>query len=120
MPHQRMAWLIKLGCSLAPGGGLRGMHFIAMPALDLCATVRYDPWITLAPMLPSQLAALATTPLIRRPSLTPRERLARRHARRARHREDDEPDRRTDVRLVRGHNTMRESDFGLLLGARRE
>lgn len=49
MPHQRMAWLIKLGCSLAPGGGLRGMHFIAMPALDLCATVRYDPWITLAP-----------------------------------------------------------------------
>ena len=29
---------------------------IAMLALDLCVTVRYDPWITLASMLPSLLA----------------------------------------------------------------
>ncbi|WP_341929975.1 MHYT domain-containing protein, partial [Methyloversatilis discipulorum] len=65
-PHQRMAWLIKLGCSLALGGGVWAMHFIGMLALDLCVTVRYDPWITLASMLPSLLAALATIQLMTR------------------------------------------------------
>lgn len=75
-PDQRMAWLIKLGCSVALGGGVWAMHFIGMLALDLCVTVRYDPWITLASMLPSLLAALATIQLMTRPSLTPRELLA--------------------------------------------
>jgi PAS domain S-box-containing protein len=75
-PNRRMVWLMKFGCSLALGGGVWAMHFIAMLAVDLCVTVRYDPWITLASMLPSQLAALATIHLMTRTTLTPRELLA--------------------------------------------
>lgn len=72
----RMAWLMKLACSLSLGGGVWAMHFIGMLALDICVTVQYDIWLSLASMLPSLLAALATIQLMTRPTLTPRELLA--------------------------------------------
>lgn len=52
---QRAAWA-AIG-SLAMGGGVWAMHFIGMLALSLPCTVRYDPAITLASMLPGLLAS---------------------------------------------------------------
>ncbi len=72
----RMAWLMKFACALSLGGGVWAMHFIGLLALDICVTVRYDIWLSLASMLPSLLAALATIHLMTRPTLSPRELLA--------------------------------------------
>jgi PAS domain S-box-containing protein len=55
--------------SLALGGGVWAMHFIGMLAFDLCTPVAYDPWITVASVLPSVLAAGVALHLIARKTI---------------------------------------------------
>ena len=59
--HRQLA--IATG-AVALGGGVWSMHFIGMLAFQLCATVRYDPLITLASVLPSLFASWVALSLL--------------------------------------------------------
>ena len=58
-----------LSGTLALGAGVWAMHFIGMLAFALCTTVTYDPWITIASMLPSLAASFVALSLIAQPRI---------------------------------------------------
>ena len=56
--------------ALAQGAGVWAMHFVGMLALDLCASGRFDPWVTAVSVLPSVLAAWAALTVLARERVT--------------------------------------------------
>ena len=64
-PALRTTWL-TVG-AMAMGGGIWAMHFIGMLAFSLPCGVRYDPFITLASMVPGMLGSAVALHIISRP-----------------------------------------------------
>jgi len=67
----RLAWIALSGVSL--GCGIWAMHFVGMLAFSLPCATTYDPWITLASMVPGILASGLANALISRPRLSRRQ-----------------------------------------------
>ena len=70
-PPVRLAWIALGGLSF--GCGIWAMHFVGMLAFSLPCATTYDPWITLASMVPGILASALANALISRPSLSRRQ-----------------------------------------------
>ncbi|NCE89181.1 response regulator receiver protein [Pseudomonas sp. L13] len=56
--------------SIALGGGIWTMHFIGMLSFELCATVRYDPALTMLSILPGWAASWIALQIISRTHVT--------------------------------------------------
>lgn len=56
--------------ALAQGAGVWAMHFVGMLALGLCASGRFNPWVTAVSVLPSVLAAWAALTVLARERVT--------------------------------------------------
>mgnify|MGYP000053030052 CR=1 FL=1 len=54
-----VACAARILAALALGVSVWSMHFIGMLAVDVCQTVRFDPWLTAASAIPSIAAAAA-------------------------------------------------------------
>lgn len=63
----RAAWIAAGG--LCMGAGIWAMHFVGMLAFSLPCVTSYDPWITLASMVPGVLASVLAVTIISRPVL---------------------------------------------------
>jgi len=44
--------IVQVSGAIAFGGAVWSMHFFGMLAFELCVSVSYDPWLTLASSLP--------------------------------------------------------------------
>ncbi|HXF45183.1 MAG TPA: MHYT domain-containing protein, partial [Burkholderiaceae bacterium] len=63
-----IACTARILAALALGVSVWSMHFIGMLAVDVCQSVRFEPWLTAASMLPSVLASAAGLHLLTRPN----------------------------------------------------
>ncbi|WP_024539778.1 PAS domain S-box protein [Comamonas badia] len=66
-PRSR-SWILGSG-AFAMGGGIWAMHFVGMLAFTLCARGAFNPWLTLASMLPGWGASWVTLQWLARPQL---------------------------------------------------
>ncbi|MGQ5462664.1 MHYT domain-containing protein [Ramlibacter sp. MAHUQ-53] len=76
MASPRHRWLALSAATLALGGAIWSMHFIGMLAFELCASVRYDPAITVLSSLPAFAAAAVALRALEHGRLGPRRLLA--------------------------------------------
>jgi len=68
LPTRRM---VQVSGAIAFGGAVWSMHFFGMLAFELCVSVSYDPWLTLASSLPAVLAAWVAMNFMGKDNQTP-------------------------------------------------